>query len=171
MGTPDILNVMEAVASQFKELVESANRILVTSHISPDPDAVCSVLLTGLSLKLNFPDKDVELVLEENPSRDISFLDGYQDIEFKDVLQETAEFKPDLFIMLDAPNFERCSRRDGPKLRQQLSDLQTKVVIIDHHEEHGRDEADFYLNNRRPATAQELYEFLFEKMKFKRRKG
>ena len=71
---------MEAVASQFKELVESANRILVTSHISPDPDAVCATLLVGRTLKLNFSDKEIRMVLEEKPSRDLLFLAGGKDV-------------------------------------------------------------------------------------------
>jgi phosphoesterase RecJ-like protein len=79
--------------------------------------------------------------------------------------------EPNLFILLDAPNFERCSRNHGQALRELLSKTKTKVAIIDHHEEHDRDQVDVYINNRRPATAQEVYELLFERLRLQKPDG
>ncbi|HLG91073.1 MAG TPA: DHH family phosphoesterase [Candidatus Saccharimonadales bacterium] len=149
---------------EFKHFVENSKKILITSHISPDPDAVCSVLLLGTTLKSNFPDKEIKMVLEEKPARTLDFLEGYSGIEFRPLLEAAQELKPDLFILLDAPNFERCSRDSGVELRELLDRIDTRVAIIDHHEEHGKDNSDLYVNNKRPATAQEVYELLFEKL-------
>ncbi len=157
---------------KFKNLVDKSQRILITAHISPDPDAVASVLLLGTTLRLNYPDKQVEMALEEKSARDISFLDGYDQIKFEPLLEATQKFKPDLFVLLDAPNFERCSRFSGQQLRELLkNELRSATVIIDHHEELGRDDVDVYINDRRPATAQEIYEILFEQMGLKEPTG
>lgn len=162
---------MEGESGKLKELLDSSRKILVTSHISPDPDAVCSTLLLGRTLRANYPSKQINMVLEEKPARNLDFLEGYNDIEFRDVLGAINELKPDLFILLDAPNFERCSRNNGAELRKILADKDTKVTIIDHHEEHGKDTSDVYINNHRPATAQEVYELLFDRLGLKKPQG
>jgi len=156
---------------QFLDFLDKSQKILVTSHISPDPDAVCSTLLLGETLAHNFPDKEVKMVLEEKPARRLDFLDGYQGIEFQPIFGVFKGFEPDLFVLLDAPNYERCSRNDGDLLRRLIDDQKTSTTIIDHHEEYDRDEVDVYINNRRPATAQEVYELVFEKLELKKPDG
>ncbi len=156
---------------QFKTLVEQAKVILITSHISPDPDAVCSVLLMGTALKANFPDKKIEMVLEETPANDLSFLTDFSGLKFKNVLVATENFKPDLFILLDSGNLKRCSRNEAAQLRQFLKKSGCATIIIDHHEEEGREEVGLYINNHRPATVQEIYELLFNQLHFKKPDG
>lgn len=146
----------------FKELVDSTERILITSHISPDPDAVSSVLLLGTTLQQNFPDKQTQMVLEEKPARDLSFLDNYNQIQFQSVLEATNKFKPDLFIMVDAMNYERVSRSDGGKIRSLVKDSGAKTATLDHHTEVGRDQVDVYINDQLPATAQQIYKLAFD---------
>src|SRR5581483_1148920 len=104
---------------KLKYHIEDSQRILVTSHISPDPDAVASVILMTLALKLNYPNKKLVAILEEEPV-DLDFLTGYEEIKFKPVLSETKDFKPDLFFLLDGNNYERCSRHEGQQLRAQI---------------------------------------------------
>ena len=159
-------------AKNFEKLVDEAKKILITSHISPDPDAVSSVLLMGMTLKLNYPDKQVEMVMEEKPARDLAFLEGYDQIRFEPVLESTEKFKPDLFIMLDAMNYERVSRSDGVNLRKLIKDqLQPKTTVIDHHTEVGLDQVDFYINDRLPATAQQIYQLCFDDLKLQKPDG
>ena len=158
---------MSKPAEQLEKLLDNAQRILITSHVSPDPDAVSSVLLLGTALEKNLPNKQIKMVLEEKPARDISFLQDYAKLQFQPLLVATEELKPDLFIIVDAMSFERVSRTAGAELRKLvLEKLTAKLVIIDHHEQLGVDKADVYINNRRPATAQEIYE-LIEKLKLK----
>jgi phosphoesterase RecJ-like protein len=162
---------MDTATEKFSELLKSSRKILVSSHISPDPDAVCSTLLFGNTIKTNFPDKDVHMVLEEHPARMMEFLSGYGEIEFNSILAAAESLRPELFIMLDAPSFDRCSRNESQALREALKRQKTKIAIIDHHEQHGKDHSDIYINNRRPATAQEVYELLFEKLKLAKPDG
>src|SRR5664279_1051831 len=118
------------MTDKSKQLIDDAERILITSHVSPDPDAVASVLLLGTTLELNFPDKKVEMVLEEEPDG-LNFLNGYGQIKFEPLAIATESFKPDLFIIVDANNYERCSRKDGLKIRDYVTRNHTKTAILD----------------------------------------
>jgi bifunctional oligoribonuclease and PAP phosphatase NrnA len=149
--------------NEFKNLIESSDSILVTSHISPDPDATASLLLVGTTLMKNFPDKVVTMVLEEKPLG-LDFLEGYEAIEFKPLLAALQELQPDLLILLDGNNYDRASRFEGEEVRQYIKENSVKVVIIDHHELAGKDEADVFINQESPATAQTVYELLFRDM-------
>lgn len=162
---------MEAQVEKFQQLLESAQKILITSHISPDPDAIASVLLLGKTLKLNFTNNKVEMVLEERPARPLDFLESYQEIQFRPLLEATKGLEADLFIILDAPSLERCSRNESNLLKDFLKQARTSTAIIDHHEVHGKDNSDIYINNHRPATTQEVYELLFEKLNLKKPAG
>src|SRR3954470_24075188 len=97
---------------KLEQLVGGATRILITSHISPDPDAVSSVLLFMSALELNFLDKKILACLEEMPTG-LEFIDGYQKLSFGPLIDELNNFKPDLFILFDGNNYERASRKDG----------------------------------------------------------
>jgi phosphoesterase RecJ-like protein len=85
--------------SKLKELLESSGKILITSHISPDPDSVSSMLLLGTTLELNYPDKQINIVSEELPD-DLEFLSGYSKIRKQPLIEAIEE--TDLIIMVDA---------------------------------------------------------------------
>lgn len=155
----------------IRKLIQDSKRILITSHISPDPDAISSVLLLGRTLRANFPGKDIKMVFEEQPNRDLNFLEGYGEIDFLNLLQMAKKFMPELFIILDANRYDRISRADGQKLHQFIESNNVQTTIIDHHEEAGRDDSDFFINNKRPATAEEIYVLLFEQLKLKKPTG
>lgn len=152
-------------AHKLSELIKSAGKVLITSHISPDPDAVSSTLLTGTTLIENFPDKKISMILEEEPDKDLSFLKGYEHIDFMPLNQAFSQINPDLVVILDANSLNRCAR-------QQITlHPSSKLAIIDHHEENGSDKSDAYINNQDPATAQEVYDILFTQMQLKKPDG
>ncbi len=156
---------------KFGKLVEGSRKILITSHISPDPDALSSVLLLGTTLKHNYPGNTIVMALEEEPEG-LDFLVGYSDIKFGSLLQTLKSAKSDLFVMLDAPNYERCTRNDGYQLRQYLTQHSVKTVIIDHHEPVGKkDETDVYIHQTSIATAQDVYEVCFKHLGLKKPPG
>jgi bifunctional oligoribonuclease and PAP phosphatase NrnA len=158
---------METDVKELKALIENSGRILVTSHISPDPDAVSSVLLMSSALELNFPDKKVLAVLEEEPS-DLGFLAGYQKIVFAPLAEKTKDFKPELFILLDGNNFERASRKDGKELREFILEVGIKTAVIDHHEDTGKDQVDVFVNDHSPSTVQDVYRICFDELNMKK---
>lgn len=159
-------------ADKILEIVKVSKKILVTSHISPDTDALCSVLLGGLTLRHNFADKQVEMVLEENLTADLSFLKGYSEVKFSPLLSRVKAFEPDLILIVDASTLSRCSRIDGDELSHLLKDDQAiKVAVVDHHQDETAPEADVYINNKKPATVQELYELFFDQLKLEKPSG
>lgn len=155
---------------KLTQLFQESQRILITAHVAPDPDAVCSALLLGLTLTKNYPDKSVVVNLEEEPSRDLEFLPGYQTIKFGSLVDGVKEFTPDLFIVVDANRYDRCSRLDGNALNKYVSEhKQTlKTVIIDHHEPDDKDAADLYINQGSPAATQDVYELCFDQVGLKK---
>jgi phosphoesterase RecJ-like protein len=156
---------------KFRELIEQSNNILVTSHISPDPDAVSSVLLLGTTLEANYPDKTVVMVLEEEPTNDLSFLRNYKSLQFSSLFRQLNNLQPELLIIVDANSYNRVSRREGEQVRSLISKDGIKTVIIDHHEFDGREEADIFINNKRPACAEEIYVLCFEQLNLKKPEG
>jgi bifunctional oligoribonuclease and PAP phosphatase NrnA len=153
---------MEEV-NKLKRLIESNERILITSHISPDPDAISSLLLLGTTLKLNFPDKEVVMVMEEEPAG-LTFLTGYSQIEFKDLLEGLETTRPGLVILVDTNNYLRVSRQDGPDIGEYIKSSNTPLAIIDHHEPANKQASEVYLNRNYPAAAQEVHQLLFADM-------
>ncbi len=158
---------MDKMIIKLKDFLEKSSKILVTSHISPDPDAISSLLLLGTTLETNYPDKKVEMVLEEKPEG-LDFLSGYDMIKFGPLLEAITEHKPDLIILLDGSNFDRASRENAPKVRQYIEQNNVKTIIIDHHEPEGKDNVDIYFNQNSPATTLDVYEILYNHLRMER---
>lgn len=156
---------------ELKDLIESSDKILITSHISPDADAVCSSLLLGQTLKENYTDKQICIALEEVPSQDLKFLRGYSDLTFGELSQQVESFAPRLLIIVDSNNFKRCSRDGAEKLQQLVNERQIKTAIIDHHEPVDKIESDVYINQSSPACTQDIYEVCFEHLGLKKPEG
>lgn len=169
MVTP--LLYLIAVEEKLKQLIETSDNILVTSHISPDIDAVCSSLLMVNTLNKNFPDKAVNLVLEEMPSQEISFLSGYENIKFQNLAAFVKDGQTDLIVMVDADKFSRCSRLEGDVISEVTKERNIKSAAIDHHELMGEPEVDVYINNGSPAAAQEVYSLLYDKLNLQKPEG
>jgi bifunctional oligoribonuclease and PAP phosphatase NrnA len=162
---------MESEVEELKELLESSVRVLITSHIAPDPDAVTSTLLVGGTLAENYPNKEVQMVLEERPLRSLDFLEGYDLLKIKPLALAVEEFEPDLMIIVDANSLSRVSRQGAEQAREYLKKNNPKLVILDHHEEAGAEASDVFINNKRPATAEEVYHLFFEQLRLKKPKG
>jgi len=115
--------------------IEESERILITSHINPDGDAVGAGL--GLFLALNkhnernkkadedYMEKVVRFVLQDSIPRNLRFLSGSEMVERDEYVQTKYDF--DLIICVDAANKERI----GSSLRH--FDRSKFVINIDHH--------------------------------------
>jgi phosphoesterase RecJ-like protein len=155
----------------LKQLVEQSGAILITSHISPDPDAISSVLLLSETLRANFKDKKIVAVMEEKPSQDLAFLQGYRNISFQLIEKAVRSELPQLLIIVDANSFKRVSRESGEEIRTLVNQNSIKTVVIDHHEPQDKDETDIYINGGCPATVQEIYSLLFDEFKLSKPAG
>jgi phosphoesterase RecJ-like protein len=158
---------MKEQVIKLQSLIEDSNNILITSHISPDPDAVSSLLLMGAGLQENYPNKNIYMVLEEEPL-DLGFIYGYENIQFTRLPKAIADLKPELLILLDGNNFDRASRHGGDEVRDLIKKNNIKTAMIDHHELAGKDQSDVFINRHNPATAQTVYEILFKEFGLKK---
>ena len=150
----------------FKNLIDKSKRILRTSHLGPDADAVSSCLLLKQVFDFNFADKKTDVVLEE-PAGSFDFVNGYKDIHFTPVGKTLDELNPHLLIILDANNIARCSR-DPEACRLIINQKNIKVVVIDHHPDVEREPHSLYINQGSPAAAQDVYEICFDLLKLKK---
>jgi phosphoesterase RecJ-like protein len=155
--------------NNLKNVIEAANRILITSHIGPDGDSVSSSILLAKILKTNFDGKAVSVSMEEEaPS--LAFIDGYDQIKFGPLADSLNEFKPDLMIVLDANTLKRVTRNAEVSSRS-IRETGCKLAVIDHHEPDGKDNSDVYINQQSPAVAQDVYDIFIDQMKLAKPEG
>ncbi len=109
-----------AMDARIPALIEQAEDILVITHVSPDGDAIGSLL--GLGWALRALGKDPVLACPDPVPPPFFFLPGHRDI----VRTPTGPF--DLVIGLDASDPQRLG---DPW--QRFSQGQTPTIVIDHH--------------------------------------
>ncbi len=129
---------------KLKDAINKNTRILVTSHIRPDGDAVGSVL--GLGLALLDAGKDVQMVLADGVPSSFRHLSGY------DLIQKYPEEMPDLSIVVDCSDFNRV----GPI----FDDDYQPDVNIDHHVTNLSFAKINIIEPTTPATAEVLAELI-----------
>ena len=105
-----------SISQSINTLLQHSNRILVTSHIRPDGDAIGSLI--GMGIALQSAGKQCQLVLTDGLPSKYRFLEG------SDMISK--EIKPgyDLIIALD------CS--DQQRMGKYFSSLDVDISI-DHH--------------------------------------
>ncbi len=107
----------DTLLSAIHERLSQARRILITSHIRPDGDAIGAVLALGLALRER--GQDVQLVLNDGIPPTFHHLPG------SDLVRRAPVGGHDLYITLDCADL----RRVGPALEP----LGQPDVNIDHH--------------------------------------
>jgi len=99
------------------DILHQAQRILVTSHIRPDGDAVGSLL--GLGLALQEDDKEVQMILVDGVPKSFRHLSGSEQVHRK------PQGNFDAIVVVDCSDLGRVSRV--------LDDLPDPDLSIDHH--------------------------------------
>jgi len=102
---------------QIRARLDNGERILITSHVRPDGDAVCSVLALGLALKER--GKQVQMVLADGVPSD------YHHLQHVEQIASRAIPPVDLVVTLDAA----ADDRSGDALRG----FDGIDINIDHH--------------------------------------
>jgi len=160
---------MEKEIKKLEQLVNAAGKIFITSHIGPDGDSVCSSLLLLNILRLNFQNKEVSVVIEEQPYG-LNFLEGIEDIKIENLLDSLHDIQPDLIIVLDANTISRVTRQPDA-VRSYISENNPTLIIIDHHEPVGIEDNQLYINNMSPAVTLDIYEIFIKKLRLKKPGG
>ena len=115
---------------RFNNMLESAERIVIATHLKPDGDAVGSSM--GMYHTLKLYGKSAKVVFTNPAPASICFLtEGNQDIliyEHAQVETEKAILGSDLIICLDFNAFHRTDT-----LQNALTRSEAEKVLIDHH--------------------------------------
>ena len=108
---------MNHLQKKIKSRIQAAHRVLVTSHVRPDGDAIGSSL--ALSLALIDAGKQVQVVLADG------LPDGFKYLPGTELVRTRAEGDFDLIISVDCSDLQRIgSALDG---------YRAPDIIIDHH--------------------------------------
>jgi bifunctional oligoribonuclease and PAP phosphatase NrnA len=108
---------MNDLQIKIKDRIQAANRVLVTSHIRPDGDAIGSSLALGLALL--DAGKQVQVVLSDGLPASFRHLPGSEKI------RKRAEGEFDLIISVDCSDLKRVGKA--------LDGYRSPDIVIDHH--------------------------------------
>jgi bifunctional oligoribonuclease and PAP phosphatase NrnA len=108
---------MNDLQIQIKERIQAAHRVLVTSHVRPDGDAIGSSLAFALALK--DAGKQVQVVLSDGLPASFEHLPG------SDIIKTRGEGDFDLIICVDCSDLKRVGNA--------LEGYRTPDIVIDHH--------------------------------------
>jgi phosphoesterase RecJ-like protein len=132
------------VDAQITDLIARAGRIVVITHISPDGDAIGSLL--GLGWALRSLNKQAVLACADPVPPPFYFLPGRQQI----TREPAGEF--DLAIGLDASDAQRLG---APW--QRVTQSQAPTIVIDHHVTNLRFGTVNWVDTRAAATAEMIF--------------
>ncbi len=108
-------------------MAEKSSDIVITSHISPDPDSIASVLSTYSVLISKYPNKKIRIIYTGGLFSDFNMFEYFDQIEFvSDIAEHLAE--SDLLIMLDGGQYSRFTRSS-----ESIETFLGKRICIDHH--------------------------------------
>jgi phosphoesterase RecJ-like protein len=107
----------EDITAAIKDRLRAAQKILITSHVRPDGDAVGSLL--GLGLALQNAGKPVQMVLADGVPSSFRYLEG------SDRVRKVPDRDFDTFITVDCADFKR--------LGKPFQDFGQPDINIDHH--------------------------------------
>lgn len=137
---------MKELFNEAMKLINDSTSIYITSHVSPDGDAVGSVFAMYLLLK-NMG-KDVHVVMPKYSDR-FKFLE-----EMKIAEENVKANKYDLCIVLDCSSIDRVAMPEEDYIKA------NKKLVIDHHLNSKIDADLVVINSKSPATCELVYEFL-----------
>jgi phosphoesterase RecJ-like protein len=108
---------MNTLQAAIRERFQTASRVLITSHVRPDGDAIGSLLALGLALQ--DAGKTVAMVLSDGVPANFRHLPGSEQV------RTWAEGEFDLIVTVD------CS--DQKRVGAALDGYRAPEVVIDHH--------------------------------------
>ena len=113
-------------------LLEASHHILCISHVSPDGDAVGSLL--GLAWILRAMGKRPVLALQDGLTQEFQFLPGVEDIIGPAEVARNYDLRAtdgrdyDLIVCLDTSSVDRMGTAYCPEIHSQIP-----LIVIDHH--------------------------------------
>lgn len=117
-------NIFMSDTKELFKLIKDAKKIMITTHQTPDFDAIGSSIGLFWILK-SLGKKNVDIIIEDEQPFDVDFLEGLSRVQNKKLPEAIKEF--DLLFFLDANTITRFASRQIEFENHQ------KVIRIDHH--------------------------------------
>jgi len=140
--------------------LQKARRIAITAHISPDGDAIGSVI--GLREFLRAIGKEAAIILHDTVPTYLSYLDPAGSIislDEKSAESEVADkfvMQADLFIICDLNDIKRTGM-----VAQLLNTNNIESLVIDHHQDPKEFAHSYFINTDASSTCQLVCEIIF----------
>lgn len=142
---------MKKTFEKILDLIQSSQRILITSHRDPDGDSIGSQL--ALDNFLQSFGKPTRIINQGHLPYKYSFLDPQKGIE--DINQaKDLDFQPDLVFVLECPSLERLGEA------RKVIPRQSEIVNIDHHPDNDRFGTINYVDVKASAVGEMVYSLL-----------
>lgn len=139
---------------RLKKIIEDNNNFLITSHVNPDADAICSELALYLILKKL--GKQARIVNHSFTPYNLEFLDEGNVIERYDEKKHENIFNDaDVMMILDLNQANRVVRMENG-----LRTFSKIKVCIDHHQDPENFPDLFVGGSEYSATGEVLYDFI-----------
>ena len=140
---------MKLTLEKTAEVLKNADRLVLTAHVNPDGDAIGSSL--GLMHILREMGKEVQIFIDDDIPSIFSILPGVEKIQKPE--ESMPKISADLLVVLDA-----SPDRVG-KVRELV---EAPVLNIDHHVTNTEDKVRVYVDSKRAATCEIIYELAKE---------
>ena len=137
------------VKAEFLNLVKDSKRITITTHFSPDDDAIGSSLAVYAFIKAKFPEKSVSIKIMGTANNRFNIFENYDKIDFVNELADELE-NSKLLIMVDGSQYSRFSR-----VPANISSHSSKKICFDHHSSPA-DKFDLQYLNKNATSASEI---------------
>lgn len=120
--------VTQKFRQKFVSLVNQSQKIVITSHISPDGDAVASSLALYHYLVSKYHNKQISIIQTGQPNPRFNTFAHFDKFEFVNDLVNYIE-GAELIIFLDGSQYSRFSSEPNT-----LKKHQSKKICLDHHQ-------------------------------------
>ncbi len=142
---------------ELNELLVSSKKIVITTHVIPDGDAIGSSMAMKSFLEKNYKNP---VVINHSPTpENLKFLDPDESIRvFEDDQTENEQLisEADLIILLDTNEYSRTR-----SMEQRLINSPAKKLCIDHHQDMQSEKFDLVISDTEsPSTCQIVYDYL-----------
>lgn len=138
------------------EILTGSSNILITSHLNPDPDAICSSLGMLDYILKTYPNKNVECLLNGTKLESYNSLKNYDRIKWVNELTDNLE-KFDTIVFVDASDLTRFT--DVP---DKLDLSKFKTICIDHHKNAVANFNVSIVETSEPSASQIIYKYFFK---------
>jgi len=142
---------------KLQEILENSRKIFICSHLSPDADAVCSLLATYDFLSKAYPDKEYGLYFSTEDKYEI--FDSLKNFEKIQWVNDIADYvnQYDTLIFLDHNVVARFS-----KFPEKIDLTKFKSICIDHHPNVPEKFDYSFIDSTKGSCTQLVYQQLFK---------